>query len=220
MLATDRALHPARRRRQDGPMSPDARTIWDAEAASFDDEPDHGLRDPDTRAAWDELMVELLGVPDGAGSRLADLGCGTGSLSLLLAARGHQVHGLDVSPAMLERAEAKSLAAGLPVQFDVGDASSPELPAGVFDIVLARHVVWALPDPRASLSRWTDLLAPGGRMLLVEGFWFTEAGLRESELLDLLDPRLRVLTTRRLDDPHLWGKPVDDERYAVLAERG
>jgi SAM-dependent methyltransferase len=201
-------------------MTSDARAIWDAEAATFDDEPDHGLRDPDTRAAWDELLVELLGVPDGAGSRVADLGCGTGSLALLLAARGHHVQGLDVSPAMLELAEAKSLSAGIPVQFDLGDVSAPDLPAGAFDVVLSRHVVWALPDQRDTLRRWTDLLAPGGRMLLVEGFWFTEAGLRESELLDLLDPRLRVLTTRRLDDPHLWGKPVDDERYAVLAERG
>jgi 2-polyprenyl-3-methyl-5-hydroxy-6-metoxy-1,4-benzoquinol methylase len=200
-------------------MSPDARTIWDAQAASFDDEPDHGLRDPDTRAAWEELLVDLLGVPTEPGSRVADLGCGTGSLALLLAARGHQVQGVDVSPAMLERAEAKSLAAGVPVRFDVGDVCDPELPPGAFDIVLARHVVWALPDPRASLRRWTDLLVPSGRMLLVEGFWFTEAGLHEPELVALLDPRLRVLTSRPLDDPHLWGRPVDDERYAVLAER-
>ena len=31
--------------------------LWDAEAATFDDEPDHGLRDPATRAAWLELLT-------------------------------------------------------------------------------------------------------------------------------------------------------------------
>lgn len=105
------------------------------------------------------------------------------------------------------------------MQFDVGDVSAPALPTDAFDVVLARHVVWALPDARASLGRWTDLLVPGGRMLLVEGFWSTQAGLHQAELIDLLDPRLSILETRCLDDPHLWGKPVDDERYAVLAER-
>ena len=94
----------------------------------------------------------------------------------------------------------------------------PDLPAGAFDVVLSRHVVWALPDPRASLTRWTDLLAPGGRMILVEGHWFTGGGLRQDELLDLLDPRLTVLDTARLDDPALWGKEIKDERYYVMAK--
>ncbi len=196
-------------------MTSDVAATWDAESTTFDDEPDHGLRDPAVRAAWDTLLA---GVLPPAPARVADLGCGTGSLAVLLAERGYAVSGIDVSPAMVERARAKAADAGLPVEFAVGDASTPELPAAAFDVVLVRHVTWALPDPRDGLRRWTDLLAPGGRMVLVEGYWFTDAGLRADDLLDLLDPRLAVREVRPLDDPQLWGKQITDERYVVLAD--
>ncbi|HET7357080.1 MAG TPA: class I SAM-dependent methyltransferase, partial [Nocardioidaceae bacterium] len=79
------------------------RAAWDAEAAAFDEEPDHGLRDPEVRRAWRALLAEVL---PPAPSRIADLGCGTGSLATLLAEEGHVVHGVDVSPEMLSRARA------------------------------------------------------------------------------------------------------------------
>src|SRR6478609_5325654 len=55
--------------------------LWDAQAARFDDEPDHGLHDPLVRDAWRSLLRSVL--PPSPG-RVADLGCGTGTLSLLL----------------------------------------------------------------------------------------------------------------------------------------
>ena len=46
--------------------------IWDAEAATFDDEPDHGLRDPATRAAWFELLTaHLPELPHGSPTSVA-----------------------------------------------------------------------------------------------------------------------------------------------------
>ena len=111
-------------------MSPDRaddpRAEWDAQAATFDDEPDHGLTDPATRAAWRELLLEHL---PPAPARVADLGCGTGTLSVLLAAEGYDVHGIDLSPEMVARAEAKAAEAGVAATFAVGDASDPQLPA-------------------------------------------------------------------------------------------
>ena len=116
-------------------MSTDeTRALWDAEAATFDDEPDHGLADPATRAAWRELLLEHL---PPAPARVADLGCGTGTLSVLLAAEGYDVHGIDLSPAMVARAEAKAAAAGVTATFAVGDASDPQLPLRSFDVDLA-----------------------------------------------------------------------------------
>ena len=93
-----------------------ARAAWDAEAGAFDEAPDHGLRDPQVRAAWTSLMVETLGT---APLRVMNLGCGTGSLSLLLHEFGHDVTGLDVSPRMLEKARQK---AGPAIRFVEGDA--------------------------------------------------------------------------------------------------
>jgi SAM-dependent methyltransferase len=192
-----------------------ARTYWDGEAATFDDEPDHGLRDPAVRAAWSALLDDL--VP-AAARRAADLGCGTGSLAVLLAERGLEVTGRDLSPAMVERARAKVAAAGLTIDLDVGDASTPQLPDAAFDLLLCRHVLWALPDPADVVRRWTDLLAPGGRLLLVEGFWSTGAGLHADEVCGLLDERVTLREVRQLDDPALWGGPVTDERFAVVAD--
>jgi SAM-dependent methyltransferase len=196
-------------------MTSDAASYWDSQAADFDAEPDHGLRDPTVRRAWRTLLGELLPAPP---QRVADLGSGTGSLAVLLAEQGHRVTGLDLAPAMVAEARVKASRHGLDVQFAVGDASAPDLPLAAFDVVLSRHVVWALPDPRESLRLWTDLLAPGGRLVLVEGYWFTDAGLHADDLVALLDPRVRVTTVRTLDDATLWGKDVTDERYAVVAE--
>jgi SAM-dependent methyltransferase len=85
--------------------------------------------------------------------RFLDLGCGTGSLSLLLAQHGHHVVGVDLSPRMVEHAHHKLTTAGYQTRFLVGDAGdSPALGHG-FDVVLARHLLWTLPDPTDALRR-------------------------------------------------------------------
>src|SRR6478736_3596059 len=72
----------------------EVRALWDTEAATFDEAPDHGLRDDRVREVWRTL---LLGVLPPAPARIADLGCGTGTLSLLLADAGFTVDGVDLS---------------------------------------------------------------------------------------------------------------------------
>jgi SAM-dependent methyltransferase len=187
--------------------------LWDAEAATFDDEPDHGLRDPATRAAWLELLIAHLPDPP---ARVADLGCGTGSLSVLLADAGYAVDGVDFSAEMVTRARDK--AAGRDgVTFAVADAADPSLEPHGYDVVLCRHVLWVLPDQAAALDRWGELLRPGGTLLLVEGSWHTGAGLSAAETEALLRTAGRTPTTYRLDDPVLWGGPITDERYLVVA---
>jgi 2-polyprenyl-3-methyl-5-hydroxy-6-metoxy-1,4-benzoquinol methylase len=64
------------------------RRYWDGQAASFDDDPDHGLRDPAVRQAWADLLLPLL---PPAPAHVVDLGCGTGSLAVLLAQHGNRV---------------------------------------------------------------------------------------------------------------------------------
>lgn len=194
----------------------DVARLWDAEAATFDDEPDHGLRDPAARAAWARLLGALL---PPAPARVADLGCGTGTLSLLLAQGGHRADGVDLSPRMVEAAVRKAADAGVEAatSFRVGDASVPPLDAGGYDVVLCRHVLWALPDPDAALSRWARLLAPGGRLLLVEGFWHTGAGLHASDVEALVLRHRAEAVVTPLDDPALWGGPTGDERFVVLS---
>ncbi|ANS64204.1 hypothetical protein SLINC_1980 [Streptomyces lincolnensis] len=194
------------------------RVDWDAQAASFDDEPDHGLRDPRVRHAWAERLRDWL---PGPAADVLDLGCGTGSLSLLAAEQGHRVTGVDASPAMVNLARAKL--AGRDAVFLVGDAAEPPVGEERFDVVLVRHVLWALPDPGRALRHWWQLVRPGGRLVLVEGVWGTvdPAGIPADRLTALLAPlteHVRVIPLSQ--DALLWGKDVTDERYAVVASTG
>jgi SAM-dependent methyltransferase len=183
---------------------------WDREAATFDDEPDHGLADPVTREAWRELLT---GVLPSAPGRVVDLGCGTGTLSRLLVDEGYRVDGLDFSPEMVARARAKVPEA----TFVVGDASDPGLERAAYDVVLDRHVLWALPDPEAAFARWVELLKPGGVVVLVEGRWHTDAGLTAAECERIVRTVRSEVTVRHLPETVYWGTKISDERYLVVS---
>ena len=189
------------------------RDLWDAEAATFDEAADHGLRDATVRAAWRDLLLDAL--PTGP-ARVADLGSGTGTLSLLLAEHGHTVDGVDVSPEMVRLAREKA-AEVRGVRFVEADASAPPLEPASYDAVLCRHVLWAMPDPAATLGRWVDLLAPGGRLLLVEGRWFNGAGLSADETVALVEQTGRRATLTRLREAVYWGREIEDDRYLVVS---
>jgi 2-polyprenyl-3-methyl-5-hydroxy-6-metoxy-1,4-benzoquinol methylase len=201
----------------------ETRQYWDAAAATFDDEPDHGLQDAGVRQAWMELLTSLLPAKRAA---ILDVGCGTGSLSLVLAELGHQVIGIDLSAAMIAVAQAKARAAEEPnaagrhVEFHVMNAAAPQFPPQSFDVVVCRHVLWMLPDLPHVVQRWVALLKPGGRLLLIEGYWHTGGGLHAPEVIALLPASLSKVSVQDLsDEPTLWGKLVADERYAVIASQ-
>ena len=205
--------------------------FWNAAADSFDENADHGLRDPRLRDAWDALLGRWM--PAAAPSDVLDLGCGTGSLSLLLARRGHRVVGVDLSPNMVGHAGRKLITAGFDARVLVGNAGAPPFSGHGFDVVLARHLIWTLPDPSAALRGWVDSCRDGGRLVLVEGRWSTatgddayaeaagalpwHGGVRAVTLVETLRPLVSELWVEPLTDPDLWGRPIDDERYAVIA---
>jgi SAM-dependent methyltransferase len=192
----------------------DSRELWDREAPTFDDEPDHGLADEATRDAWRTM---LLGVLPAAPARIADLGCGTGTLAVLLAREGYAVDGLDFSPEMVARARAKAAASEVAVDVRVGDANAPGLARAAYDVVLSRHALWAMDDPAAALERWLALLAPGGVLLLVEGSWSTGAGITAEEAVVLVRGTGREVELRRLPEAVYWGKEITDDRYLLVS---
>ncbi|MFF3449808.1 class I SAM-dependent methyltransferase [Streptomyces sp. NPDC002667] len=202
----------------DGGTNPGAGVDWDAESGTFDEEPDHGLRDPEVRGAWAARLRDWL---PGKPGDLLDVGCGTGSLSLLASEQGHRVTGVDLAPRMVDRARAKL--AGRDAAFLVGDAVAPPVGEQRFDVLLSRHVLWTLPDPGRVLRHWRGLLRPGGRLVLVEGVWGTVSpvGISAEHLVTLLRPLLPDTADLRVeplsDDGLLWGREVDDERYAAVA---
>jgi SAM-dependent methyltransferase len=141
------------------------RDYWDADAATYDDSPDHGTASPSERAAWNAALQRLL--PPGGG-RVLDVGAGTGFLSLAAARLGYRVTALDLSGGMLARLRASAERDGLEVE--IVEAGAEEPPPGPFDAVIERHLLWTLPDPAGALAAWRAA-APDGRLLLFEGLW-------------------------------------------------
>lgn len=205
---------------------------WDAAATGFDDEPDHGLREDTARDAWAALLRTCM---PGRPADVLDAGCGTGSLSCLLAGDGHRVTGVDISSRMVGHARAKLAAAGLEGRFLVGDATAPPTGDERFDVLLSRHLMWTLPDPWTALREWVARLRPGGTLLLVEGRWREaghggvpyaagaealpwHGGIGADELAAAVSPLTTDLRIHPLSgEEALWGGPVTDERYALVA---
>lgn len=197
-------------------MISETRRFWDEQASTFDEEADHGLRDDDVRKAWTALLLPLL---PSAPASVVDLGCGTGTLSVLLATAGHVVRGLDLSPRMIDEAQEKALQAGVTVAFVEGDAADPPYEPASADVVLGRHVLWAFSDLDSVVSRWVRLLKPNGRLVLVEGRWSTGAGLSAGECEALVRRHRDEAVVQPLTDSALWGKPIQDERYLLFSRR-
>ena len=153
-----------------------------------------------------------------APSRIVDLGCGTGSLAVLLADVGHAVTGVDFSAQMLAKARAKPLRGDGAVALVLGDVASPPLRPRAFHAVVCRHVLWAITDIDAALGRWTTLLRPGGSLVLIEGRWSTGGGLEADEVTEALARLGRPTTVTPLGDERLWGRNIEDDRYLILSE--
>lgn len=187
---------------------------WNAAAATYDDGPDHGLLDPGVRRAWLALLRSHL---PPAPADVVDLGCGTGTLSVLLAQEGYRVRGIDTAHEMVHAARYKATDADVCATFELGDADHPAYPPGSCDVVLVRHVLWALPDPAEAIGRWVTLLRPGGRLVLVEGSWHTGGGISVSDCEQALRRHRSTVVIEHLNDENLWGGPVPDQRYLALS---
>lgn len=110
-------------------------------------------------------IADALALHDGA--RVLDAGCGTGQYAIALALRGCAVTGIDLAPAMIERARTHAGTAGVSIDWRVGDivGATSDLPDKFFDAVHARVVLQFVPDLSATLLEFRRCLREGGRLL-------------------------------------------------------
>lgn len=148
------------------------REYWDSQAGSYDDQFDHDIGSPDERAAWERIFNMVTG--NRTDLRILDIGTGTGFLAVELARRGHHVTGIDLSPEMLGIAQSKAADEGLSLDFEPGDAEQPAFPARSFDLVISRHLFWAMTDQAATLSAWHRILRADGCLAILDGDWCTD----------------------------------------------
>jgi ubiquinone/menaquinone biosynthesis C-methylase UbiE len=137
-------------------------------AVSYDPITQHVLP-PNETMVRQALIDSIQGKP----RRILDLGCGTGSTTLMLkqAFPQAQVIGLDLSPYMLVRAEDKAKTASLDIQWRHGDAEKTGFPDASFDLVTASLLFHETPPAvsQAILRESFRLLTVGGEVLILDG---------------------------------------------------
>jgi tRNA A58 N-methylase Trm61 len=118
--------------------------------------------------------------PDGAldalgirpGMIVADVGAGTGYMSLRLAKRvgpSGRVYANDLQPEMLRRLRDNAAKAGLTnIETVQGEEADPKLPPGRMDLVLLVDVYHEFSKPREMIDKIHEALKPDGRLVLLE----------------------------------------------------
>jgi len=98
------------------------------------------------------------------GQKVLDAACGTGVVALTAAGRGAKVCGLDLTPALLERAHQNAAVAGLKVDFVEGDVEALPYPDASFDVVLSQFGHMFAPRPAVAVKEMLRVLKAGGRL--------------------------------------------------------
>jgi SAM-dependent methyltransferase len=143
-----------------------------------------------------------------AGQRVLDVACGTGPVAITAARAGAHVRALDLTPALLQRAQENAQLAGVSIDFTEGDVEQLPFADGEFDVVLSQFGHMFAPRPELAIGEMLRVLKPGGTIAFAT--WPP----------DLLIGRTFTLLARYAPPPPpgaapppLWGVP------AVIKER-
>jgi SAM-dependent methyltransferase len=138
------------------------------------------LRYPPELAAVPEAAVEsFAGVANPwelgsleAGERVLDLGCGSGTDTLIAAQKvgpAGSVTGIDMTPEMLAKARGAVAEAGAAnVELLEAEAERLPFPGASFDVVISNGVIDLIPDKDAVFAEIFRMLSPGGRMQVAD----------------------------------------------------
>ena len=151
-----------------------------------------------------EAVLDLLAL--GRGDRVLDVGCGRGELLVRIAERtGAGGLGIDASDEQIAaaREQARARAPEAELTFEAADAGALEAPDGGVTLAACLGSTHALGGLDGTLSRLTPLVAPGGHLLIGEGYW---AQPPQADYLDALGATADELTDQatllRAGDPH------------------
>lgn len=174
-------------------------------------------------AMFRPIEAMLVDAVRAAGARqVLDVGCGTGSTTLAIAAslpQDGRVLGLDLSAPMIAVAEARAAEAGSGARFLAADAAAHPFPPGEFDLVVSRFGVMFFADPTAAFTNLRRAARPGAGTFLVT--WRSPA---ENPFMTTAEgaaaPLMPDFPKRRSDGPGQFG--LADPHYvrSVFTDAG
>ena len=115
-------------------------------------------------------FFDRLNIPPG--TRLLDVACGAGQLTLPAARKGILVTALDLAANLVQQARTKAANEGLQVQVDEGDAEDLPYPDASFDVVMSLIGAMFAPRPELVASELCRVCSPGGNIIM--GNWTPE----------------------------------------------
>lgn len=110
------------------------------------------------------VFYEGLGVAPG--TRLLDVGCGSGQLALIAARAGARATGCDIATNWIEKARARAAAEGLGARFDEGDAEALPYEDAEFDAVVSVFGAMFAPRPEVVAAELARVCRPGGMIAM------------------------------------------------------
>ena len=122
-------------------------------------------------AIRDERALQLLvnASEAGADDTVLDVACGPGLVACAFARVARQVTGVDLTPAMIERAQVLATEQRLAnVNFQIGDVLPLPFPDAAFSIVVSRFAFHHFLDPAAVLAEMRRVCRPGGRVVVAD----------------------------------------------------
>ncbi len=177
----------------------------------------HGtIFSPSQRARWQRYLGSHLG--EGP-HNILDIGTGPGVISIALADMGHTVTAVDLSDEMLARAKENAEHIGVDIAFRKGDAENLPFEDNSFDVVVNRWVLWTIPSPDKALSEWYRVLKPGGRVLYIDGNWYSPGKTPYQNAWKQFSNLLTAVTEMKNPWKHDYRKPVIQELWSTHASR-
>jgi ubiquinone/menaquinone biosynthesis C-methylase UbiE len=109
------------------------------------------------------IRTYLADIPISAGTRILEVGCGTGSVTRMLAVWPGvaEAVGVDLSPVLVAKARALSIGIAH-LSFDEGDAKALAFPDRTFDVIVLHTLLSHCPGPEQALAETRRVLRPGG----------------------------------------------------------
>ncbi|MHC4108313.1 MAG: class I SAM-dependent methyltransferase [Planctomycetota bacterium] len=133
--------------------------FWDRIAKNYDKRSDKKTRN---LLETIENIKRHLGPED----QVLDFACGTGEKALGVADRVQSIHGIDLSPRMIEKASMKATDRQIDnAQFSQTDLFDATLEPGSYDAIMAFYILHLVDDPAQVFKRIHELLKPDGRLI-------------------------------------------------------
>jgi ubiquinone/menaquinone biosynthesis C-methylase UbiE len=147
-----------------------------------------------------------------AEGRVLEIAVGTGR-NLSYYPDGVDLIGVDLSPAMLERAEHRARELDRKVELREGNAERLEFDDGTFDTVVSTLSLCTIPDDHAAIEEISRVLRPGGSFVFCEHVRSPARAVRMGQ-------RVMEPVCVHLEDDHLLRDPLDhiDGRTLVIDE--